>query len=93
MDTSPKQYGKTTDGVDIVEGLAVFTNEMQVGLVRLDRERTSDDGWFDVEYAPAADGHSRRVMQNGERVATTFRGLDGKRRVAADEWAQQAGDQ
>lgn len=82
MDTNTNPVGKTADGVDIVEGMPVITNEMQAGLVRLDRYRASDDGWFDVEYA---DG--RRVMQNGERVATRFRGLNGTL-VAADEWAK-----
>ena len=79
--STPKNLGTTDDGVAIVEGLPVITNEMTVGVVRLDRFRTSDDGWFDVEYAGG-----RRVMMNGERVTTRFRGLNGVR-VAADEWA------
>lgn len=74
-------YGKTSDGYEISEGLAVYTNEVRVGLVRLGRERSSNDGWFDVEYS---DG--RMVMQNGERVAVKFRGLDGKLCVAADDY-------
>lgn len=83
-DDTSTDLGRTYDGVPIVEGLAVFTNEMKVGLVRTDRVRASDDGWFDVEYA---DG--RRVMQNADRVATHFTGLDDKRRDAATEWAQR----
>lgn len=82
-----KDLGTTADGITIVEGLPVITNEMRVGLVRTDRYRTSDDGWFDVEYA---DG--RKVMQNGERVATRFRGLNGTL-VAADMWATETGAQ
>lgn len=86
--TENTDLGTTDDGVKIVDGLPVITNEMTVGLVRTDRFRTAQDGWFDVEYA---DG--RRVMQNGERVTTRFRGLNGVR-VAADEWAAaQAGDE
>jgi len=79
-------YGTTTDGVPITEGLPVFTNEMRVGVVRLGRHRHSP-GWFDVESIADADGPARTVMQNGERVATVFRDISGKRRVAADEWA------
>lgn len=80
MDIEKKSPGKTADGVEIVEGLVVFTNEMQVGVVRLGRHRASDDGWFDVEYAPDADGYSRRVMQNGDRVATRFEGRSAQKR-------------
>lgn len=71
--------GRTADGATVTDGLAVFTNEMRVGVVRTDRYRTADDGWFDVEYA---DG--RRVMQNGERVATRF---DGE--VAETAWSRE----
>jgi predicted RNA-binding Zn-ribbon protein involved in translation (DUF1610 family) len=77
-----RTVGRTTDGIDIVDGLAVITNEFRVGVVRLDRPRALDDGWFDVEYA---DG--RRVMQNGERIATRFRDVNGNVLIAADEWA------
>jgi hypothetical protein len=79
--TETPDLGTTDDGVKIVDGLPVITNEMTVGLVRADRYRTAHDGWFDVEYA-----NGGRVMQNGERVTTRFRGLNGVR-VAADEWA------
>jgi hypothetical protein len=79
--------GTTDDGVKIVDGLPVITNEMTVGLVRTDRYRTAHDGWFDVEYAGG-----RRVMMNGERVTTRFRGLN-RVRVAADEWAALVAEQ
>lgn len=79
---APVDLGKTWDGVPITHGLAVFTNEMRVGLVEADRVRASDDGWFDVRYA---DG--RRVMQNAERVATRFEG-----RNAAEQWAAEQGE-
>lgn len=76
--TSPPSLGRTADGVDIVDGLIVWTNEMRPGVVRLDRYRTSDDGWFDVECPPDGSGRGRRVMQNGERVATRFEGRDAR---------------
>lgn len=65
-----QQQPRTADGVEIVEGLVVFTNEMRTGVVRAGH-RSYEEGWFDVEYA---DG--RRVMMNGDRVATRFEGRD-----------------
>lgn len=56
---------KTTDGVTITPGLAVWTNEWRVGRVT-DREATHD-GWFDVRY-PDGGG----ALQNGERMTTVL---------------------
>lgn len=67
--------GKTADGIPIVEGLAVITNEIKAGFVRTDHVRPWSEGWFDVEYPARGDYPARRVLQNGERVATRFGGL------------------
>lgn len=73
------QAGKTADGVQIADGLVVWTNEMAVGRVDLGRMRTFSDGWFDVVYA---DG--KRVLMNGERVATRFQGRSAEKVHAND---------
>lgn len=78
------QAGTTSDGVEIRDGLAVYTNEWRVGVVDTSRMRATSDGWFDVVYL---DG--RRVMQNGDRVATVVRDADGRRLVAADVLASE----
>lgn len=74
--------GVAVCGTPIEPGLFVFTNEMRVGKVRArDRELygSSADEWFDVVYR---DGST--VMQNPERVATTFTTYDGEELVAEE---------
>lgn len=78
---------RTTDGVEIVEGLVVWTNEFRIGRVTFKRHRVSDDGWFDVEYP-----EGRTVMQNGERVATKFEGVRAVDRLReAEQQLRDAG--
>ena len=60
--------GMTVDGVAIVDGLHVWTNEIRVGIVSL-RDASAWDDWFDVIYTDGT-----RVLQNGERVTTCFQG-------------------
>ena len=72
-------FGTTWDGVPIVPGLVVFTNEMRVGVVE---DHDYGQGWFDVRYATGG-----AVLQNAERVATHFEG-----RSAAAEWAAAQAD-
>jgi len=73
-ETTSPDLGHTVDGVKIVDGLVVWTNEMRPGTVRLDQWSQWNPDWFDVEY-PGVDGQpGRRVMQNAERVATRFEG-------------------
>lgn len=52
----------TWDGVEIVEGLRVFTNECKWGTVG----KHKYDGWFDVDYDDGG-----RTLMNGERLRTT----------------------
>lgn len=93
LDTQPRRTSalKTSDGVAIVDGLPVITNEFRVGVVDLSRP-CSDPDWFDVRYPADENGHARTVMQNGDRVATRFRGANGKLTVAATEWAAASGE-
>jgi hypothetical protein len=65
----------TTDGVLITEGLRVFTNNLDRGVVKLDPSPYSD-GWFDVILDTDYKGQptTGRTMQNGERVTTRWKG-------------------
>lgn len=63
--------GKTHEGVAVVPGLHVWTNEMRAGVVGQEEKYTP--GWFEVYYA---DGGS--VLQNAERVAIYFMGRSAK---------------
>lgn len=74
--------GTTADGVPVVDGLVVFTNEMRPGVINLAAYRPLHDGWFDVDYP---DGGV--ALQNGERVATRF---EGRSATAAYNDLQQA---
>lgn len=64
--------GRTEDGVKIIHGMAVWTNEMMAGTVDLSDVGT--DGWFHVAYDLGGDNGYRRVLMNAERIATTFDG-------------------
>ena len=72
--------GVTVDGVPIVPGLVVWTNEYRPGTVLAERfPMGNPPEWFDVEYASGG-----RVMQNPERVAVVFEGKRASDALAAD---------
>ena len=52
---------KTSDGIEIIVGMTVYTNEVRVGVVHT---APDESGWFDVRYADES-----RCLQNGERVS------------------------
>ncbi|WP_460866590.1 ubiquitin family protein [Nocardioides pakistanensis] len=62
---------RTADGVEIVDGLAVWDYDLGRGTVRLPRDGYNGvdsptwDGWFDVVGDDGA-----RTLMNGERVVT-----------------------
>lgn len=72
----------TQDGVEITDGLPVFTNNLDAGYVRLDR--LHNDGWFDVEVVVRYDGKPIHnfTMQDASRLTTQYVSGNGKRRVA-----------
>jgi hypothetical protein len=78
-----EQYplGVTVDGVPITPGLAVWTNDMEAGVVIDDPARFTRehwDGWFEVATKPGA---RLGTLQNWERVATTFEGREASKEV------------
>jgi len=74
----------TTDGVQIVQGLRVFTNNLDTGTVDLSRASYDWHGpeerwqlWFDVIVDHDYKGNpveGRRELQSDCRVATRFQG-------------------
>ncbi len=66
----------TTDGVKITNGLRVFTNNLDRGVVSGVNERSHNPEWFDVILDTDYKGNPTEgsVMQNAERVATHYRG-------------------
>jgi len=76
---------RTADGVEIVEGLRVYTNDLERGVIRLDRaewEWYGSEGkyhlWFEVEVDHNYKGepvNGERVLQSDDRVATRFEGV------------------
>lgn len=74
---------RTANGVEIVDGLRVFTNNLDRGTVDLSRANWEWHGpegvyhfWFDVKCDTNYKGEpsSDRVMQSDDRVATRFNG-------------------
>lgn len=76
----------TANGVEIVDGLRVFTNNLDRGTVKLDGAQWEWHGpegkhhlWFDVmcdtNYKGETNPEGYRVMQSDDRVATRY---DGK---------------
>ena len=74
---------KTADGVVIADGLRVFTNNLDRGVVDLSRAEYEWHGgerryvlWFDVLLDTSYKGEpkSGREMQSDDRVATRFEG-------------------
>jgi hypothetical protein len=74
---------KTADGVVIAEGLRVFTNNLDRGVIDLGRAEYEWHAgearyvlWFDVRVDTTYKGEAvdRRDMQADDRVATRFEG-------------------
>lgn len=74
---------KTADGVVITESLRVFTNEMSLGAITLDRARFEWHAvenryvlWFHVHVDTNYRGESvnQVFLQSDDRVATRFEG-------------------
>jgi hypothetical protein len=75
----------TANGVPIVDGLRVFTNNLDRGVVDLSRANYEWNGvenryvlWFDVLVDTTYKGEptSSRDLQSDDRVATRFEGKD-----------------
>jgi len=66
----------TTDGVEIVQGLRVFTNNLDRGTVDLSNLRPWNPDWFDVILDTDYKGNptTGSTMQDASRVATRYRG-------------------
>lgn len=75
---------KTADGVLITEGLRVFTNEMDRGVVTGKKDGgdygRENDWWWTVKIDTDYKGNSVEKIStmNGERLSTTFRTYEGK---------------
>jgi hypothetical protein len=74
---------KTADGVPLADGLRVFTNNLDRGVVDLSRAEFEWHGgenryvlWFDVQLDTSYKGEptSGRELQSDDRVATRFEG-------------------
>lgn len=72
----------TTDGVEIVPGLAVYTNEMNVAVVTgpAGHPEANGDQWFETETWQTWEGEQipggrRGPIMNGERLATVYEGV------------------
>ena len=75
----------TADGKPVVDGLRVFTNNLDRGVVDLSRANYEWHGvenryvlWFDVQLDTSYKGEpkSGRELQSDDRVATRFEGKD-----------------
>jgi hypothetical protein len=81
-------YGYTADGVPIREGLRVFTNNLDRGVIHVTESHVrhwesmqkyrSEDLWFEVilDHDYKGNPTTGSTLQNGERVATRFDGKD-----------------
>ncbi|AVP41937.1 hypothetical protein SEA_JSQUARED_97 [Mycobacterium phage Jsquared] len=76
---------RTADGQNIKQGMRVFTNNLDRGVVDLSRAEFEWHAvenryvlWFDVLVDTTYDGKTveRRDMQSDDRVATRFNGRD-----------------